>query len=153
MFVLLLSGFAQAQTRFDWSGFYLGGNVGSNWVDYSSHGFTDLLNTQPLPGPHTTLVASTPGFDNTNAAFLGGGQAGYNQQFGWFVLGFEGDFDGTSSSTTKSLFVPAFNGDSGFSAERKFESNWISVRESSRAGFAYDRFLFYATGGGRTLLT
>jgi outer membrane immunogenic protein len=148
MFALLLSGFAGAQTPFDWSGFYFGGNVGGNWVDYSSHGFSDSFNTQPLPGPHTTLVASTPGFDSINAAFLAGGQAGYNLQFGRFVLGFEGDFDGTpSSSTTKSLFVPAFNGDSGFSAERRFESDWIASARI-RAGFAYDRFLFYATGGG-----
>ncbi len=107
MFCLLLSGFAWAQNSFDWSGFYIGGNVGGNWVDYNSHGFSDTLTTQPLPGPDTILVASTSGFDNTRAAFLGGGQAGYNQQFGRFVLGVEGDFDGTPSSTTKSLFVPS----------------------------------------------
>jgi outer membrane immunogenic protein len=147
MFALLLSGFAWAQTPFSWSGFYFGGNIGGNWVDYDSHGFTDVLNTQPLPGPNSTLLASTPAFDNTSAAFLGGGQAGYNLQFGPLVLGLEGDFDGAPSSTTKSLFVPARSGDSGFSAERKTESDWIGSARI-RAGFAYDRFLFYATGGG-----
>jgi outer membrane immunogenic protein len=147
MFALLLSGFAEAQTPFSWSGFYIGGNVGANWVDYSSHGFADVLNTQPLPGPHSTLVASTPGFDNTSTAFLGGGQAGYNLQLGPLVLGFEGDFNGTPSSTTKSIFVPVPNGDIGFTAERKFESSWIGSARI-RAGFAYQRFLFYATGGG-----
>jgi outer membrane immunogenic protein len=144
---LLVSGFAQAQTPFRWSGFYFGGNVGGNWVDYDSHGFSDVLNTQPLPGPNSTLVASTPGFDNANAAFLGGGQAGYNLQFGPLVLGLEGDFEGTTSNSTKSVFVPTHMGDSGFTADRKFESDWMaSVR--IRAGFAVDRFLFYATGGG-----
>ena len=146
-FALLLSGVAHAQTPFSWSGFYIGGNLGGNWVDYDSHGFTDVLSTRPLPGPNSTLVASTPGFDKVNGAFLGGGQAGYNLQFGPFVLGFEGDFDGTPASTTKSLFVPAPLGDFGFSAERKFESSWIASARL-RAGFAYDRFLFYATGGG-----
>ena len=150
MFALLLSGLTQAQTPktpFDWSGFYIGGNIGGNWVDYSGDGFSDSLNTRLPPGPNTILVASTSAFDSKSGAFLGGGQAGYNQQFfGHFVLGLEGDFDGTPSSATKSLFVPAPMG-SGFSVQRTFESNWIASARL-RAGLAYDRFLFYATGGG-----
>ncbi len=132
---------------FNWTGFYLGGNVGGNWLDFDSHGFADTLNTVPIPQPGSILVASTPDYTETGAGFLGGGQLGYNQQFNWFVIGFEGDFDGTSSSATKSLVVPSAPGGLGFSVQRKFESNWMASARL-RAGVAYQRLLFYATGGG-----
>ena len=144
---LLLSGLARAETPFSWTGFYIGGNVGANWVNYNSNAFSDTLESRIPPGPNTTLVASTSGFDRTNAAFLGGGQAGYNQQIGQFVIGVEGDFNGTGSSATQPLFVPAPIGGPGFSVQRKYESDWIASARL-RAGFAYQNFLFYATGGG-----
>jgi outer membrane immunogenic protein len=37
---------------------------------------------------------------NNNGAFIGGGQLGYNYQFGNFVLGIEGDFDGVANTNT-----------------------------------------------------
>src|SRR5947209_6597286 len=99
---------------FNWTGFYLGGNIGGNWADYDTHGFTETLNTTPVVTPGSLLIASTPDFDETGGGFSGGGQLGYNQQFSFFVIGFEGDFNGTSSDATKSLFVPRPIGDLGF---------------------------------------
>jgi len=84
------------------------------------------------------------GFGNVNAngfanvgdldGFVGGGQIGYNYQIGQFVVGAEADFQGADLSSGSNL--GAVN----------IKTEWYgSVR--ARAGFAFDRFLVYATGG------
>ena len=68
---------------FNWSGFYIGGNLGGAWASGS---VSDSL---------FGLSAST-----SHSGFLGGGQAGFNYQFGSFVAGVEWDFDATSLNAT-----------------------------------------------------
>jgi outer membrane immunogenic protein len=60
--------------------------------------------------------------------FLIGGTLGGNYQFGSFVIGLEGDGDYNSMS------------------QNNFKSTWLATVRG-RAGFAYDRVLFYGTGG------
>ena len=57
-----------------------------------------------------------------------GGTIGANYQWGHFVLGIEGDGDWTKQKGTIS------------------ESNWLTTGRA-RAGYAFDRILFYGTGG------
>jgi outer membrane immunogenic protein len=57
-----------------------------------------------------------------------GGTIGANYQWGQFVLGVEGDGDWTKQKGTVS------------------ESNWLATGRA-RAGYAFDRILFYGTGG------
>jgi outer membrane immunogenic protein len=57
-----------------------------------------------------------------------GGTLGANYQWGHFVVGIEGDGDWTKQKGTLS------------------ESNWLSTGRA-RAGYAFDRILFYGTGG------
>jgi outer membrane immunogenic protein len=69
---------------------------------------------------------------------VGGAHIGYNYQVAQFVFGLEGDVNGTSySGSTLSLLGPA-------NVSTKIPVDG-SVR--GRVGFAYDRALFYATGG------
>jgi opacity protein-like surface antigen len=68
-----------------WDGLYIGGNVG--------FGSTDFNTTASVLG---ASVANGV----TGSGVVGGVQAGYNKQFGTFVLGLETDFDGTSISNT-----------------------------------------------------
>jgi outer membrane immunogenic protein len=64
----------------DWAGFYVGVNGGGGWAE------------------NTFNIATG---DNAKlSGGLGGGHVGYNWQFGSFVVGVEGDFDGADISTT-----------------------------------------------------
>jgi outer membrane immunogenic protein len=92
----------------NWTGLYVGGNVGGSWGAAN----TDLAGT----GRFSTPVAPTFfGFAGSNTARLdgviGGGQLGYNYQFSprW-VLGFEADIQGSrergSSQSTDPFAIP-----------------------------------------------
>jgi outer membrane immunogenic protein len=103
---------------FSWSGVYLGGQVGYDWGTTS---FTDLA---PFPGLSQSGV-------------IGGVHIGYNYQVSQFVFGLEGDVNAASTR------------DSAFSAGLSYglrENVDASIR--GRIGYAFDRVLIYATGGG-----
>ena len=67
-----------APPPYNWSGFYVGGNIGG--------GFADSSWSDPF-------TAATDTFSKNG--FIGGGQIGANAQFNWLVVGVEGDFDWT----------------------------------------------------------
>jgi outer membrane immunogenic protein len=75
-----------------------------------------------------TVSPTGAGSFNTNG-FLGGGTFGGNYQMGGLVIGIEGDADYNSVNN---------NG---------FKSDWLATVRG-RAGWAFDRILFYGTGGG-----
>lgn len=77
---------------------------------------------------------------------IGGGQLGYNLQFGILVLGLEGDFDGISSGAVSKLFTRGPFGPD-LTSERSLDRSW-SASGRLRAGLAWKQFLFYGTGGG-----
>jgi outer membrane immunogenic protein len=109
---------------FNWTGFYAGLHAGADF------GQGKVGNTK---------------FDGTG--FLGGAHAGYNEQFdGGFVLGLEGDIDYSSFSKSKNVgLIDPFTG-AAVSARAKFKNEWQgSIR--ARAGYAFDNFLPYITGG------
>ncbi len=125
---------------YNWGGIYLGINGG--------YGFGKSTWTDPLNPSGTT----TSGSFNVNGGLVGG-TLGVNFQADAFVFGVEGDVDwqslqGKSSSlfctsvfTSGAIGAPA----AGVSCETK--SNWIGTIRG-RLGYAADRVLFYATGGG-----
>jgi outer membrane immunogenic protein len=118
---------------YNWSGIYIGINGGY------SFGSTDW--SSPTAG-----VVGTGTF-NTNGGLVGG-TAGFNFQSGQIVYGIEGDWDwagikGTSSTATAT--IGACPGAMPCSFETS--SNWLSTVRG-RVGYAFDRVLIYATGGG-----
>jgi outer membrane immunogenic protein len=105
-----------------WTGFYAGVNIGYNFgtngsVDSQAYNPQWLFPNQAFPGQPVTV--SPPGtINSSNVAFLsysglagnnqngviGGGQIGYNYQYGSnIVLGFETDFQGTATSGTSKI--------------------------------------------------
>lgn len=116
------------QPECDWSGFYIGLNVGiaglkttvtdiDDWWSYATH---------------------TP--EDTN--FTGGGQIGYNWQKGMFVFGLEADAaylntESTQTAHVDSVLLPRWRGELDVQA---------SLR--ARAGIAVDNALIYVTAGG-----
>lgn len=110
-----------------------------------------------------------PGHSSTSGSYVGGADLGYNFQFGHFVVGPVIGFSGTRAtngsiasdfqshavfgltSTTPVTVVPpvtttAATADTTFSAERHAEQDW-SGYAGAQVGFAWQRLLFYATGG------
>ena len=112
---------------FSWTGFYLGGNLGAGW----NHG--DVTDS---------LFGFNWGVDNS-ATFAGGGQAGFNYQFGSFVAGVEGDFDWFANNNNSGGGVTAF----GTTLQGSSNGRWLTTL-TGRFGFAADRVLFYGKGGG-----
>ena len=81
----------------NWTGFYIGGNLGGAWARGSVN--------DSLFG----LSASSD-----RSGFIGGGQLGVNYQFSNIVLGAEWDFDWTSlDATGNGRFAPASNAPAG----------------------------------------
>jgi outer membrane immunogenic protein len=113
----------------NWTGLYIGGNAGYSW------GRTDLDYTRDaLPTMSTTLDPNS---------FIGGGQIGYNWQFGSLVFGLEGDLawrHGTDAATFTSGNI--FGDFASFSTEQ----NWVGTARP-RVGFAAQNWLLYGTGG------
>ncbi len=79
---------------YNWSGFYLGGNVGYSWGrSNDTSAFTN--------GAGTTLSTSI-GSSNLDGV-VGGGQAGYNWQVQNWVWGFEGDIQATGERGSRDI--------------------------------------------------
>lgn len=117
---------------FTWTGFYVGANVGYGFGT-SNSGLYD-----PTYGAITASSAS-------NGGILGGGQVGFNYQFtpgSGFVVGLEADIQAASlgaSSVTYTIGTRPYY-DVGSSLD------WFGTARA-RAGYAFDRFLVYGTGG------
>lgn len=107
----------------DWTGFYIGLNVG--------YGFGDEVSASNNLG---TLEEDVDGVD-------GGVQLGYSHQFTRFVLGAETDYTLSGQSGTIDLGALGFPGSS---LKQEYDS-FGTVRV--RAGFATSRVLVYVTGG------
>ncbi len=103
---------------YNWTGFYVGGNLGYGWARTSD----DAGGSAKLNG------------------VVGGGQIGYNWQINNLVLGIETDFQGTSerASATGAIGPIAF-------ATTERIRYFGTVR--GRVGYAWDRWMVYATGG------
>lgn len=116
-----------AAPAYNWTGFYVGGNVGYSW------------------GRQDDFVAGTTlGSVNVNGV-IGGGQIGYNWQMNQIVLGVEADFQGSGQKGDGSFTgAPGLIPASTFTYTDKLE--WFGTVRA-RAGYAIDRWLPYVTGG------
>jgi outer membrane immunogenic protein len=123
---------------YNWTGFYIGGNIGAGWSGLSGTNFSDTLGSS----------FTTP----TNVQFLGGGQVGVNYQFwGGVVIGAEAMFDWASNSQNA---MTTATDPTGTVAANIGTSNarWLTT-VSGRLGYAWDRVLLYAKGGGAWVAT
>ena len=111
---------------FTWSGFYVGLQAGVLWdqIQGANNGANAWWLSSLFPVAATNVWWGYNNGASTKTGFAGGGNIGYNYQVGNFVVGAEGDLEGTSVWG------------SGLRA---------SIR--GRLGFAADRVLFYGTGG------
>ena len=142
----VVSAFSQSSDD-KWTGYYVGGHIGV---------------THARPGINASTVATDDGyFADTSVAvinadgarsvsangFTGGGQFGYNQQYGRFVVGAEADFGlqrfSNEVSTTRQYPCCA---PTSYTLIQEVKSNWIATFRP-KVGVAAGNAMFYATGG------
>ena len=118
----------------NWSGFYLGGQLGGAWND------TDWRYNNPNWFNTFLSVTVINTFDMDGSGFLGGGQVGFNHQSGAWVFGIEGSVAGADvSGNQRSPFFPA--------SDRYTSDINLLTTVTGRLGYAGDRWLVYAKGG------
>ena len=136
---------------FSWTGFYIGGTAGAAWSN-ADPSLNIVNGALPLfrPADIAPLQAfGSQGFSRTSGGIFGG-KAGYNQQWGFFVLGLEGDissfrFNRSNFVTGNPFTAPAPPPDFA-SFNNTVSTTWLATVRP-RIGYAADRALFYATGG------
>jgi outer membrane immunogenic protein len=117
--------YVPASPAYNWTGFYLGGNLGAAG---NNVGVSDT-NGNSFP---STLSIS----------FLGGGQAGANYEFSnGIVIGAEARLDWLPTRNA----ITALNGPS--SATVTISNQWLTLA-TARLGYAWDRLLVYGKVGG-----
>ena len=146
---------------YNWTGFYIGGNVGYSW----GRGSGDLAGTATTTtrtrvfrtaGPtlisDDTVVGAAVPFIGTGSAnnidgIIGGGQIGYNWQSGPVLFGLEADFQGSgergSSTFCQTLACPV--GSLTGSVDHKLR--WFGTVRGRAGWLPTDRVLLYVTGG------
>ena len=137
---------AAAEAVYNWSGFYGGVNVGGAWGSYDPQTSTGPGGNLGAASIAQVFSAGRQSIDP--GGFTGGGQAGYNRQFGRFVVGIEADLDylhlngAANSGAVGYILAPGRQ----FVISSYGHNDWLFTLRP-RAGFAVNNWLFYATGG------
>lgn len=125
-----------------WSGWYFGANAGYAF----SSSDTNIAGLDPGGVARLALVPASLG--ESRSGFLGGLQFGANVQSGNIVYGFEADFDvadvkgRASSSISPQGFAPV-----AFVTSSDTRLDWLGTFRGRMGVAAFERSLFYATGG------
>jgi outer membrane immunogenic protein len=116
---------------YNWTGFYIGGNLGAG---FTSGSFSDsALST-------FTQTSST--------TFLGGGQVGVNYEFwGGVVIGAEAMFDWAPNNGNTFTATNTTPGGAATTASATINNRWLTTA-TGKLGYAWDRVLLYGKGGG-----
>jgi len=145
---------------FTWTGFYAGFNAGYGFdASNDTGGPAVIVAASPIYTASPVAINGVPvgagafGGRNSNEGFVGGGQIGYNYQFtpgSGVVVGIEADAQYVDFGRSRNTYTPivgTLNPDlvavnpNGLSGLDYFGT----VR--GRLGYAFDRVLFYGTGG------
>ena len=131
---------------YNWTGFYLGGNVGYGF----GQSRTDVFFSDAGTGTPLLATGSSSKFNGV----LGGAQTGYNWQAGYWLLGLEVDIQHTNQRATTSYVCPGTvcnSGIAGFDAPASLvhtqELDWFGTLRARVGVTATPDALLYATGG------
>jgi outer membrane immunogenic protein len=119
---------------YNWGGVFLGGTVGYGL------GHNDSTYTEPAPpfGMIFQPGVTASAFDLSPRGFNGGGILGYNWQFGSWVAGVEGDFQGSMGTGYLTSLAD------GTAIDQKL--SWFGTARA-RVGYSVGQALVYGTGG------
>ena len=132
-----------APPAFNWTGWYIGGNIGGGWGQNTGSSATiaglDL----------NTLGLGTSSLNSSPNGIIGGGQIGYDWQVNpnW-VLGLVADFQGASIQGSGTASTPAFAGVPGFGfSETATENLQFLGTVRGRLGWTAGNWMVYGSGG------
>jgi outer membrane immunogenic protein len=139
-----------AAVSYNWSGCYVGGHVGYGWSGWQDR---DLPNARALadiggtPANQGDPIVFGYGGKYETDGFVGGGQVGCDQQYGFWVLGLVADVSWTSQKDTVGPFAivpttPPLSVDEFGTVKLKYFGT-----ARGRVGYATGPWLFYGTGG------
>lgn len=126
-------------SRHDWTGLYVGVHGGGSW---------GTTNWKSADGPLEAASTSTFAGTGTMDGMIGGGQIGYNYQFGRIVAGVETDFsfgnlDGFAKCATSEAPADSFTCHSSIdmlgTATGRLGVTWDNLLIYTRAGLAWAR--------------
>ncbi|MFH1345598.1 MAG: outer membrane beta-barrel protein [Pseudomonadota bacterium] len=123
----------------DWAGFYVGVNAGY------SRGRSDPAVTFTADPNSAAASAALPGL--SPSSLIGGFQAGYNAQFGRWLLGGEMDFswlDAKADAFVEPFWVNSFNLNRLTMSSRY---DWLATARLRAGALVSPDLLIYATGG------
>lgn len=143
-FALVAFGPAEAQ---DFKGFYVGANAGEAFGRAS-------MQTSPIFSPtgyfattSTPAITAASTQQATPSGLTAGGGAGWSDQWGNFVFGFEADFGkmDLSGSTTATQTYPCC-APTAFTVAQTTETSWLFTARP-RVGWVFGKVLLYETAG------
>jgi outer membrane immunogenic protein len=128
-----------AEPVWDWSGFYIGGNVGYGLT----HSPTDTAFVNPTVPPSVNVGNPTP---ISAGGVIGGGQIGYNLMMSCFLLGIEADFQGSDQKGRSFTDLSGFYGPGAFMAVDS-RLDWFGTVRGRLGAAVNPATIVYVTGG------
>ncbi len=130
---------------YSWTGFYIGANLGGSWGRATNN---DNL---AFTSDRGVLLGGIASPTSDLSGVIGGGQLGYNWQFGPTVIGIETDIQASGQRGSSSAVCPAVAtgvgcGNSAATFDHTNKLTWFGTTRG-RIGTTFDRFLVYVTGG------
>jgi outer membrane immunogenic protein len=143
---------------YNWTGFYIGGNIGYSWGrerDDGSVTGTSSVSVFRTAGPTllagfpvVTPLATLPIFGRSNMnGVIGGGQAGYNWQRDKWLFGLEADIQGSDERSDGALCTVAGCPAGSLLFPTTYKLDWFGTVRGRVGILAAPQFLLYATGG------
>jgi outer membrane immunogenic protein len=121
---------------YNWTGFYVGGNIGGSWGRATDDIFF-------VPGGTPRLITNEA---TKPSGVIGGAQAGYNWQTGNVLLGIETDIQGSSQKATATVPGVLLTCGVPCSVTETDKLTWFGTTRG-RIGYAWADWMLYVTGG------
>ncbi len=133
---------------YNWTGFYIGGNVGGAWGSADPTTSTVYSPAGYFATGSVPAIAAVGAQGVNSSSVTGGFTAGYNWQINNAVLGLEGDINyfGFKGSATASALYPCC-APTGFTVSSSVSADWLATIRGRIGFLATPSWLLYATGG------
>jgi outer membrane immunogenic protein len=123
---------------YNWTGFYIGGHFGGGFGD------DETATMQRFTGGGTVPHTLQSGTFRNNIFAFGGGQVGYNWQFGSWVAGLEADISAGTEGSGNTVLT---EGPVKYSVHQNVGPDWFGTVRG-RIGYLFNpQILGYVTGG------
>ncbi|KJC50389.1 membrane protein [Bradyrhizobium sp. LTSP885] len=133
---------------YNWTGFYIGGNVGGAWGNSDPTTSTVFSPIGYFAASSVPAIALVGAQRINSSSVTGGFTAGYNWQVGGAVLGIESDINyfGFKGSASGSAVYPCC-APTAFTVSSSVSADWLATIRGRIGFLATPNWLLYATGG------